>query len=234
MSTLNAAGDDYLRVAQDLLPRGWAWPRDPDATLTGFWRSIAEEFSRTGRRMGDLLDIESHPGAALEMLTDWERVAGLPDPCAGQAATLSERRNRLIQKLTARGGQSRQYYIDVAAVLGFEITITEFRPFTANSACDQPCRPDYWRYGWQVNAPAVRIYQMDCNSACNEPLRSWGNQALECTIRRLKPAHSVVIFAYAPTADEDWGRFVAAAESTDDWGRFSEPPDTIEDWGRFA
>ena len=36
-------------------------------------------------------------------------------------------------------------------------------------------------------------------SVAGEPLRSWGNNLLECTMERIKPAHTVLIFAYVNT-----------------------------------
>jgi uncharacterized protein YmfQ (DUF2313 family) len=123
-------------------------------------------------------------------------VAGLPDPCAGQAQTLAERRQRLVSKLAARGGQSRAYFIGVAAQLGYTVTIEEFRQFTCTSRCNEALNPPPWQYAWRVRAPANTVRVMTCQSGCDEPLASWGNQILECVIGRLKPAHTSVIFAY--------------------------------------
>ena len=123
--------EDYAQFVADLLPTGWAWPRDPDTVLMRTFAGLAVEFARVHRRDCDLLS-ESYPGSALETLSDWERVCGLPDPCIEPPLTgLQERRAVVLAKLATRGGQSRAYYIAVAKALGFDITITEFFAFRA-------------------------------------------------------------------------------------------------------
>jgi uncharacterized protein YmfQ (DUF2313 family) len=81
--------------------------------------------------------------------------------------------------------------------LGYQITITEHRQFTCESPCTDALDPPPWHHVWDVNAPAVTITTMDCHAGgCDEPLRTWGNQALECALRRYAPAHSLVRFVY--------------------------------------
>ena len=65
----------------------------------------------------DQILIEADPRTTIQFFTDWERIAGLPDSCCGTdaASTLAERRARLVEKITSTGGQSRQYFIDLAA-----------------------------------------------------------------------------------------------------------------------
>lgn len=187
----------YLAQLQALLPPGDAWPRDPGATLTRLLDAIAGELAGIGARAADLI-IEADPRVSGELLTDWERVCGLPDPCAGALGDqpLAGRRERVVQRLTSRGGQSRAFFVRLAAALGYEITITEFRSFTCQSYCDDSLDPDPWRFVWRVNAPAVTVQAMSCESGCDEALRTWGNEVLECSIQRFKPAHTHVLFGY--------------------------------------
>lgn len=190
---MNAAA--YFAQLQALLPRGDLWRRDGDASLTLLLKALAEEFARIDGRGRDLRR-EADPRTTSELLDDFERVAGLPDPCVPDVQSVEARRLRLVQKLTGRGGQSRAFFIELAAGLGFPITITEFRRFTAVSACTDAINADPWPFVWRVNAPAVHIVHMTAVSACNEPLRSWGNELLECVLTRLKPAHTHLIFGY--------------------------------------
>lgn len=193
---VNAAG--YLAHLQALLPPGAAWTREKEAQLTQLLRALAEELARVDQRAADLLR-EADPRQALEMLADWERLAGLPDPCAPIADTLQERRGAVHAKLVATGGQRRQYYIDLAAAMGVEITITEFFPFRVGySAVGDPlASDDAWRHTWQVDAPETIITHFAAGqSAVGQPLRKWGNELLECAIGTRKPAHTEVLFAY--------------------------------------
>lgn len=186
---------DYRQQLQALLPRGSAWARDGDAVLTQLLDAMAEELARLDSRGGDLLT-EADPRATTELLPEWERVAGLPDPCVGTGETLVARRNALVGRLTGTGDQSRRYFIDLAASLGFEITITEFTPFTCASRVDSPLYGSSWRFAWRVNAPASSVIYFTVASRVDEPLASWGNDLLECVIGARKPAHTHVLFAY--------------------------------------
>lgn len=193
---VNAAG--YLAQLQALLPPGAALTREKEAELTKLLNALADELARVDKRAADLLR-EADPRTCFELITDWEGTVGLPDPCAPLADNIQERRGAVAAKLVASGGQSRQYYIDIAAALGVEVTITEFMPFRVGySAVGDPlATDDDWRHTWQVDAPETIITHFAVGqSAAGEPLRKWGNELLECAIGRRKPAHTEVLFAY--------------------------------------
>ena len=195
---MRATTAEYRALLQALLPTGGAWPRAAAAVLTKLLHGLAGEPTRGHNRACDLVE-ESDPRTAAETITDWERVTGLPDACAAaEVVTLQQRRAAVHAKLTARGGQSRQFYIDLAAALGYAITITEFRPFrVGQSTAGDPCTDEDWWFVWQVNAPETTIIEFKAGaSTAGEPLRAWGNKPLECVITRLKPAHTEVQFAY--------------------------------------
>jgi uncharacterized protein YmfQ (DUF2313 family) len=190
------AASDYLSQLQALLPPGAAWTREPDAVLTQLLAALAEEFARVDARVDDLLN-EADPRGTLELLADWERVCGLPTSCmSGIDQPVAQRRNAVVAQLTAIGGQSRVYYIGVAAELGYVITITEFRPWTVDMPIDLPIYGEDWAYAWQVNAASETVLFWPVNGAVNEPLAAWGNELLECVLTRLKPAHTIILFAY--------------------------------------
>lgn len=186
---------DYLKA---LLPPGLAFPRDRGTRIDTLLDGMAQELERIDAR-GEALVAEALPSSTTELLPDWERVAGLPDNCSGLLGeTLAARRADLIAKLTSIGGQSIQYFIDVAAALGYTITIEEFRPFRAGiSVAGDPLTNDDWAFTWRINAPPVTVTLFRAGEgSAGEPLASWGNAALECRMVGLKPAHTIVIFAY--------------------------------------
>lgn len=191
--------EDYAQVMADLLPRGWAWTREPHSVLMRTMVGLAGEFTRVHGRDCDLL-AESYPGTAIETLTDWERICGLPDACTGPLTTVQERRAAILAKLASRGGQSRQYFIDVAAALGFHITITEFHAFrVGENRAGNPLNGADWLFYWRVTSweQGQKIFFFRTGqSPTSEPLRHWGNKLLECLIRSLAPAHTIVQFAY--------------------------------------
>jgi len=142
---------------------------------------------------------EADPRVTSELLADWERVLGLPDSCAGGAAmTVSQRRNRVLDKLRKVHGQSRQFYLDLAAMLGYtDTSITEFRPMSCGAPCDLPVYGEDWRFAWQVNTVnALAVYQMRVGDPCDSPLRSWLSSELQCRLNKLKPANTVVLMNY--------------------------------------
>lgn len=189
---------DYREHLKALLPPGQAFPREPGTDMEKLLAGMAQELARIDSR-GEALISEANPQTTAEMLTDWERVAGLPDKCSGSLEeTLQGRRQALLAKLASTGGQSPQYFIDLAAALGYIVTITEFRPFRAGmSQAGDALTNGAWVYTWQVNAPAVSAIPFRAGqSNAGEPLRAWGNDALECKINQLKPAHTIALFAY--------------------------------------
>lgn len=190
--------EEYLSQLQALLPQGPAWPREPDALITRLLDGFAEEFARIDARADQLID-EADPRTTYELLADWERVAGLPGHCAALAAvslTVEQRRAALVTKLTERGGQSRAYFIALAARLGFTVTITEFSEWTFDSDDDTPFYGVEWNFAWQVNAPLNTVGEWTFDSDDDTPFAWWGNALLECALNEDKPAHTVALFAY--------------------------------------
>ncbi|PNQ94962.1 hypothetical protein C1S70_31390 (plasmid) [Azospirillum argentinense] len=199
MADVMAGPDDYYALLLGLRPTGPAWPTD-DALL----RALADGLARAHGRALALMD-EADPRVTLEMLAAWERNAGLPDACTGPAVGLAERRRRLAAQLTARGGQSRAFFIALAADLGFPgCTITEFATFSCGSACDAALNSAGagWLYAWRLNVPAkAGAVAFTAASGCDEALRAWGSAVLECVIRRAAPAHTAVLVGYLPDGD---------------------------------
>jgi len=111
---------------------------------------------------------------------------------------IEQRRRALLARITARGGQSIAYFREVAAALGYEVTVEEFRPFRFGAGrFGDPLCGEAWAFAWRVRAPETTAQAFRFGrSAFGEPLRAWGNAQLECVLTRIKPAHSVLLFAY--------------------------------------
>ncbi|MFK0090636.1 YmfQ family protein [Pseudomonas sp. NPDC090755] len=192
------ATEEYREQLQALLPVGPAWDPELAPEVDAILAGMATELARIDGRVVDLVG-EMDPATTTELLADWERVAGLPDKCAGTLeTTVQGRRNALLAKLTATGGQSKAYFIALAATLGYTITIEEFRPFRAGLAVAGGALTNGgWMFTWRVRAPEVTVIPFRAGrSSAGEQLRAWGNDTLECKIRKLAPAHTVVLFSY--------------------------------------
>ena len=174
MSTFAASGRRLRHQAfLTLLPQGQAWPEDIPARA-GSISARRGPSPNTGAsladgRAADLLERESDPRSTIELLPDWERNWGLPDPCYAGPLTIHDRQLALVLRMTMLGGQSRQFFIDVAAFLGYTITITEYAPFMAGvSNCgdtrtppltgDQIANPLEGDFRWYIGPPELRFY----------------------------------------------------------------------------
>jgi uncharacterized protein YmfQ (DUF2313 family) len=201
-----------------LLPNGQAWPkRVVGSVLYQTCDGLCEYWGVVDGRAADLLETESDPRATFELLPDWERNWGLPDPCLTHPPTaLEERRMALVAKMTMIGGQSRQFFINIAKAFGYTITITEYAPYmTGVSRCGDTRGDDIYdptHYHWELGAPEIRFYWTVHVSALSltyfhvnssqcgiDRLLDIGIATdLECVLGKLKPAHTQIVYDYSP------------------------------------
>jgi len=188
---------DYLALLQRLFPIGRIWPRDSDAIQTETLSGFAPTFARVNDRANYLL-VDAFPTTTYELLPEWEKTLGLPDPCAGPAQTLQGRRGQVVARLTATDSPTPASFIAQAAKLGYTITITQFAPARVGRlAVGQPLYGAGWAHVWQINAPLTTVTSFRVGvSAVGDPLTSFGNAPLECSINARAPAHTTVKFSY--------------------------------------
>jgi uncharacterized protein YmfQ (DUF2313 family) len=134
------SGEDYTEAFNALLPQGHAWPRSDDSILMKVCRGLCEYWGTVDGRAADFLERESDPRLTIEMLPDWERNWGLPDPCYEAPQTIDQRHLALMMRMTMLGSQSREFFIQVAAMIGYTITITEYRVFVVGIDGCGDCR----------------------------------------------------------------------------------------------
>jgi uncharacterized protein YmfQ (DUF2313 family) len=199
MPVLNLLAADFLAAMQRMLPTGRAWPREPDAVQTQVLGALAPAYERQTARSNNLL-VDAFPATTVEQLPEWEATLGLPDPCAGPDATLQQRQEQVVARLTARGGQSVPYFATFATTLGYpDVTITQFAPARADLlVADAPVYDLAWAFAWQVTTSGVQTtYFSSDASFADEPLVAYGSTALACELGRLRPAHTVLFLTYA-------------------------------------
>jgi uncharacterized protein YmfQ (DUF2313 family) len=127
---IRRSGSDYTQAFLRLLPQGQAWPRAPDSTLALTVDGLSQYWGYVDARAADLLERESDPRFTIELLPDWERAWGLPDPCFPEATTIGERQRMLVLYMTWMGGQSREYFRKLMEFVGYEILdFGEYAPF---------------------------------------------------------------------------------------------------------
>lgn len=194
----------YSGLLKRLLPDGWAWEakHQKSSNVAKLVGSIAVEFSRVDERAQQLIR-ESNPATTFELLPDWERVLGLPDECApDEETTIQQRRQRVLQLLTTRGGQNKSFYQTLAANFGFDVGVIEVSdqpPFRAGQGrAGERLTNGTWRYAFIIQAPTDSVVRFRAGrSSAGDRLLLVQNTTLQCLIEKYKPAHSVAIFTFA-------------------------------------
>jgi uncharacterized protein YmfQ (DUF2313 family) len=185
-------GDEFVA----LMPRGLAWPRDPDALQVQVADALALTAARVQARANALL-VDAFPASSVELLPQWEATLGLPDPCLGPAPTIAQRQQSVVAALTNLGGQSAAYMISVAASLGYSITIETFAPAVYGDSYGRDYAGDAWADTWRVTAPSlVQTFATYGQSYYGEYYSSWGSAVLQCVLNRIKPAQTVLQIVY--------------------------------------
>lgn len=170
--------DAYLDQLKALLPPGPAWSRALGSVIGRPMEAMAEALARVHGRAQQLLR-ESDPRETLEMLPDWERIMGLPDPCAGPTPTIDQRRAQVLARFRQLGGPSAEALEAFAADLGVIIQIGQVGPFrVGRNTMGDHLGPVEFTHVIKVTAPAPQ------------------NPVLECELRAMMHAHTAIIFTY--------------------------------------
>lgn len=207
---------ECIKLLYDLLPRGLAWNREIDSNMYKLVSSIAEEISRMDLRLDDLLN-EIDPFQTEELLVDFETMLGLPDDCLdGVELSTDERRRFVIAALSALGGSSIEYFEKLLLTLGYTVEIIDYTVArSGNRRCGDRmecgekiarcgtarCGDSMYNSGWQfwirvMSNDPVSDYARSGLARCGDRIRTFGNEKIECIMRKLKPAHTAIWFTY--------------------------------------
>jgi uncharacterized protein YmfQ (DUF2313 family) len=179
---------EYRKLLQSLLPRGRAWTRDENSTLTELLNGFGEELARIETRSEDLID-ETFPRSSVELLTDHETDYAIPDEGNTLAPTTGQRQNVIYAKKVGVGQQDPDYFITIGAALGYTLTITEYVPSLAGIVkAGEEIGGEYVGYYWTVNID-VSAEMMEFYTLANIT-------QLIIEIEKRKPAHTEVFFRY--------------------------------------
>lgn len=191
--------EDYLDQMRQLLPPGPAWDKAFGDEVDQVLQGLAPEFARVDARGDDLL-AEMYPATLRELLTDWERVMQLPDPCLGDSQGFEERRTAVVRRMIVGGGQSALYFEGIAISMGYpDAEVTRHRAPRFGSARFGRDRFGTWsqQFFWTLQLgtprPGGRRFGV---SVWGERFGSNPNEGIECVVRRWAPAHTIVNFEY--------------------------------------
>lgn len=210
-------GAEYAGALRDLLPDGPAWPRSPSSYLQKWCSGNGLIWGDVDAAAAQLLTSDSDPRATVNLLPDWERNFGLPDPClALPPQTIGARQAALVAKMTILGGQSRAFFISLAASLGYKVTITEYSPYHCGISQCGDTRNTAGIYRWQIGPATIRYYWtvnvglaplswIRCGEGrCGvDPSLTIGvATGLQCRLGQWAPAHTQVLFNYSGLASQ--------------------------------
>ena len=124
---------------------------------------------------------ELFPDQATELLSDWERVCGLT---LDDTETPQSRRQRVVAQLRSVGRMDQAYYIELAAELGYTITIEELmrESFDGGSRSTATRRNTILRQVF--HAPAIRC--------CHGPRRPRWKGCSKTSSRRIHKSYSPI------------------------------------------
>lgn len=190
--------NQYRELLLDLLPDGRAWDKTESSNLSSVVGALSKEFAEI-HELAESLPKEMTALYTESFLTEWEQALQTQEDCKEIDNTIDGRRNAVLAKLRSTGGVTIKYLEDIAKTLGFPVTITDkFGSFKVGSSkVGDPLAGDAWRTVFQVRAPetTTRYFKVG-SSKVGEPLASFGNELLECTIKRLKLAGKIPLFLY--------------------------------------
>lgn len=195
---MSRATAEVLAEWRSLLPLGWIWPRSDDSLMAELCGGPAERIAVVEATAEAMME-EVDPRTATLCLTDFERVLGA-DPCGRdiQALGVSARQGIAHQRWVSRGGQSIAYFVEIAAQRGVTIRVVECHPSRAGAM----------RAGERlVNTPEQFVWVVELQLGAWDYFKAGQHRAgdrlymfdlsdIECDIRRVKPAHTEVVFSY--------------------------------------
>lgn len=168
--------------------------------LLDLLRAPAELLADVEERSLDLHD-EADLRTVLELLPEWIEFLGLADDCTdGLPQTTTEQRYAAYRKIALPGGQNRFHLSEVAKGLGYDVEVVDivgFQAFVAGSAAGDYLYGDDWAFAVEIHAGEVtpRFARAGITVA-GEPLVTFGNGLLECTLDSIKPAHGFFLYVY--------------------------------------
>lgn len=189
--------EEHAQSLADYLPGGKLFiAKNTNGTnFRKYLRGLSYELQRFESALIEVTS-EYDPRTTTEFITEWESSVGIPDDCFPGTGSLDERRRDVITKFMAIGVSTAQDFIDLAAFMGYEITIEHLADGTYYPPYNVPFTPmigiPYNRYVWIVIGANVIANIPPYNVPFS--LTSSTQTKLQCFFNKLKPAHTLIIF----------------------------------------
>lgn len=179
---------DFARLMLSLLPPSkWGfWTREQSSNLYKHLLGASAEQARIDQRMEDLVD-ESLTLETSELLEEWEADFNIPEDGNQLAKTDTGRRAEINTRLIQVGRQDEQYFIQIAAALGYTITIENFYPaimdvMTMGDSVGDSVNLFYWKV-WIDLTSVTESAEVNI-------------ETLIFNLNKVKPAHTMVLYDF--------------------------------------
>ena len=148
---------------------------------------------------------EHNPANTTAFLEEWEASVGIPDDCFDTSGTIAERRLNIIAKFALMNVQTRQDFIDLAALFGFTVIIEMVEDLGADTF------PLTFPFTFQFSDPLVTNFVIFVTFIGAGPVVAPGFpytfpilfappgiNIVQCLFNKLKPVDVKIKFLFAP------------------------------------
>lgn len=189
---------EYARNLAHYLPQGKLWTAK-NIEGTNFYNlllGLAEILRDTDILIENFKD-QFFPQNTTDFIEEWEAAVGIPDGCLKVASNIETRRINVLGKLASMGAVTEEHWINIATVMGLEITIEAFIdvsvfPDTFPIFLSGPPEEDiYITLITIVGGDSdVNVFPYTLPLTFEEDITS----SFKCIINSIKPAHVNVIY----------------------------------------
>lgn len=198
--------EDLLLSALSLWPRGAAWgapgnePAGETTVIAALTRALLAPLATLYRRAWQLTQ-ESRAATLIDSLDDWELDYGLPDKCATEPQTVDQRRANLAARVARQATITPADVVRLAARIGFVIAVEEPEPFrVGETPLGEGCLSNValgQQWAVHIRDAPFEHFRVSEGEVGVTRLLDFDIGVLECAIRRIAPAWSIVVFSLA-------------------------------------
>jgi uncharacterized protein YmfQ (DUF2313 family) len=159
----------YAGGFNSLLPSGIFWNKNPNSQMSQALLPLANVYAYTDSLATGLIQ-DGFPATTVDLQPEWLESLGLPGGCLVSYANTSQAQSAIVAQLTDAGGCSVAYFENLAASLGFQVTVQQYAPFRVGSPIGSPLYPASYAFVWSMKvisgSPASYLY---CEIAKRSP-----------------------------------------------------------------
>ncbi|WP_086650878.1 putative phage tail protein [Acetobacter cibinongensis] len=170
----------YTAAFLSLLPTGPIWPRALNGIISRLASVWVQPIKRNGDRAANLL-ADAFPATTQELLPEWQKTLGLPDPVQPPGQTLEQAQGQVVARLVGSQATSIPELEAVASTLGYSATITPQTAFYFGMTFGSQFGGEGWNF--------VLVASVD-DAPAND------HSVLEYELRRLCQSGTLIYFNY--------------------------------------